>query len=1172
MIQRTCGILLFVTLTSGVIWPQGNVATLNGTILDSSGAVVPGATVMATNVDTGVEAKATSTSTGAYTIPYLPSGTYTLRVVATGFRTTQQQNVILRVGQVQTVNIAMELGAITEQVYVTAEAPALESGTAEVGRYINEHEYRNWPILVDDGQRQIQSFIFRSLPGTTGGEFEGSINGGQQYSHEILIEGMPVGRMDLSGGNNSEMSPSAETISEFKLHTGAINAQYNGGQTAVANFNVKSGTNELHGSAFYYNQNEALRARNYAETSTGAGKSPKRLNNYGYAVGGPVYIPKVYDGRNKMFWFTNFERTTLSELQISGFNTTLPTRDFKQGDFSRLLDPAFTGNPKSGTVIGQDALGRNVVFGQLYNPRTTRLGPDGKPIRDPYPGNIIPKSDWSNVSKNIVETVGIADPAVDKMVRNTGTIGTCCPLFDLYTIAVKADYHINQANHIAGYYNHEYRNRINMDAGNAYLPVPGLPTAFAGNQYTPSRMVRLSLDTTITPTLLNRIAAGYNRFRNSYQSVFVDEDWAGKVGLRNTAPSHFPVMNFGGNQWQGGLTEQIGSGAAGEGFNGSWIVQDDVTKVTGAHTFRFGYEYRKYFMNNRNKNGSGGFNLSPLQTDLPGFSDETGHSFASFLLGAVNSGGRGVSTLYYGFRHPSHGFYALDDWKITPKLTLNLGLRWEVIRPFYELTDRLSMVDLNVPNPAAGNRKGAFVFDRQRFQDTYPWMIGPRMGVAYHVAPKVVIRAGYSLTNMPPIRNNWGFDGFTTGYTGFIPINAGTSPTGFTDDPSYWLDNPFPNLQGSLPNKDPGQQLYSGVSTTAPNSTRLPYVQNYNVTVQYQLPKEMVFEAAYIGNKGTRLRNSYWGQLNVLPASMFSLGDVLRDQVSNHPEYIPFSGFDTSQSVAQALRPYPQYTGVTEEYPYYATSLYNSLQMTLTKHFSGSFGILAAYTWSKALTYDDNALHINWTRGTQDYFNRGLERSTASYSIPHVFRITWLYEPPVGEGKVLDLGKVGNAALGGWRFSAVQEYRSGSPIAIWQSGLNIPAGFGDIRPDSVSANRTLRGAPESLDFFNGTPYLNPAAWAPSPRTPDGVPLRVGTAPRYEPGLRGPHSSSETLRLTRTFPIAERIRFEIGFVASNLLNRHGRELISTDITSPDFGLMRIAGCCARSIQLEGRVAW
>ena len=624
--------------------------------------------------------------------------------------------------------------------------------------------------------------------------------------------------------------------------------------------------------------------------------------------------------------------------------------------------------------------------------------------------------------------------------------------------------------------------------------------------------------------MLNRIAGGYNRFRNSNESVYVDQDWASQIGLQGTSPSHFPTMAFGGNEWQGGTTHQIGSGAAGEGFNGSWIAQDDVTKVSGAHTFRFGYEYRKYFLNTRSKNGSGNFNFSPLQTDLPGFSDETGHSFASFLLGAVNSGGRGVSVLYSGFRNVSHAFYAADDWKITPKLTANLGIRWEVIMPFYEVTDRMSMVDLDMPNPAAGNLPGAFVFDRNRFQNVYPWMIGPRLGIAYQATDKIVVRAGYALTNTPPIRNDWGFDGFTTGYSGSIPINAGTSPTGFTDDPSYWLDNPFPSLQGTLPNTDPGQQLFTGVQTTNPNSTRLPYVQNYNVTIQYELPKQIVFEAAYVGNKGTRLWNSYWKNVNVLPATMLGQGDLLRDRVGNHPEFLPYAGYDTSQSVAQAMRPYPQYTGVAEAYPYYASSLYNSLQVTLTKHFSDSIGFLAAYTWSKALNLRRQRHQLRLDSRNPGLLQPRAERSTASFSIPHIFRMTWLYEPPIGKGKKLDAGKVGNFFIGGWRLSAVQEYRSGYPVAIGQSGLNTPEGFGSIRPDRLTADRTLGGASNELDFFNGTPYLNPAGWAESPRTSDGVPLRVGTAPRYENGLRGPHSSSESARLVKSFPIYESISF------------------------------------------------
>src|SRR6185436_738355 len=270
------------------------------------------------------------------------------------FRTATQENVVLRVAQTQTADIKMEVGAVTEQVLVNAQAEALDTGSAEIGRYITTEEYKSWPVVVGDGQRQIQQFIFDSLPGTTGDTFKGSINGGQEYSHEILIEGMPIGRADLSGGNNNEFSPSAEAIGEFKLQTGAIGAQYNGGQTAVANFTIRSGTNDLHGSGFYYVQNEALNAANLNTTTAGAIKAKYREHNYGYSVGGPIYIPKIYDGRNKTFFFTNLEWDNRNQQQITGLGT-VPSLDFKKGDFSKLLDPSYTGDSRSGTQVGTDA-------------------------------------------------------------------------------------------------------------------------------------------------------------------------------------------------------------------------------------------------------------------------------------------------------------------------------------------------------------------------------------------------------------------------------------------------------------------------------------------------------------------------------------------------------------------------------------------------------------------------------------------------------------------------------------------------------------------------------------------------------------------------------------------------------------------------------------------------
>jgi hypothetical protein len=1162
---------------------QGPVGTLNGTILDQTGGVVPGATVIAVNNATRVESRTTSTSAGAYTLPYLPAGTYTIRVSAPGFRTSTAENVILRVAQDLTLNIQLEVGRVTEAVTVSDQPPLLDTGSAEIGRYISVEEYKSWPILVDDGQPQIQSFIFRSLPGTTGDTFKGSINGGQEYSHEILIEGVPVGRSDLSGGNNNEFSPSAEAVSEFKLQTGAISAQYNGGQTAVANFNIKSGTNSLHGSAFYYNQNEALNARSLYNTTVGNKRNKHREDNYGYSLGGPVYIPKVYDGRNKTFFFTNLERTKENDLRFSGF-ATLPTKAFKNGDFSRLLDPKFTGNQLSGTQVSTcgpggnlpcfDALGHPVIFGQIYDPTTTRLV-NGTLVRDPFPGNIIPQTAWDPVAKNVIQSVGIVDPQFDTMQKNIPRIGTCCPFFKLHIYGFKVDHIITEKHRLSAYYNRSYRDRNNNGASR-FLPIPGPPTSSWQEQITPGHMGRISLSSNLKPSLLNRVAIGYNRFRNENGAPpgTVNQGWASKIGLTNLPGTMFPTFSFSGLVYQGGSIGRMGAGFVDDSANGSLVIEDDLTWIKGAHSFHFGYEYARYFYNDKFLSDAGAFSFSPRSTDLPGFFDTTGHAFASFLVGAVNNAGHGISPLTSAHRQPYHAFYVADDWKVTPKLTANYGLRWEIIPPFYEVTGRMSEVDLNTPNPGANGRLGALVFG-SRFNDTYWREFGPRLGLAYQVNSKLVVRAGYAMTNTPPIANDWGYGGFTFGFNGNVNVVAGTSPTGFVDDPATYLRLPYPSLRGSLPNTDPSQLNYCcQVATVAKDSNRPGYVQNYSLTVQYQLPRQTALEVAFIGNKGTRL----WGAKGVfseydgVPSKLLSMGDVLNDPVSMHPSFMPYPSFPTDLTVGTALRPYPQFFGVEEQFPYNANGNYNSLQVTATRHLTRGLGFLAAYTWSKAIGYVDANGPGAYYATVQDYYNRKLERSVTEFNYPQNFKLTWVYESPVGKGRRFDL-KWANWVVGGWQLAAIHNYYSGDPIAVGESGLLIPDGFGfGIRPDIIAGQRlTVGGAPTNLDVFNGTPYLNPAAFAVSPQTSSGTPLRVGTAPRFQPSVRGAHNMGEIFRMSKKFPFSKRENtfFGIGMTMTNPINRKSRYIGSTDVTDPTFGMM-YAGGGGRTIQLDGRI--
>ncbi len=1173
-----CAVIAFLCLfvVVAAAFGQGAVGTLNGTVLDSAGAVIPGATVVVTNTQTGVESRTTATSAGAYTLPYLPAGTYTLKISHPGFRTAQQDNIALRVAQTLTVNVTLEVGQVTDQVTVTAEAPILDTGSAEIGRYITTEEFKSWPIFISDGQRQLDTFIFSSLPGTVGSGFQGSINGGQAYSHEILIEGIPVGRSDISGGNMSEFSPSAEGVNEFKLQTGAIGAQYNGGQTAVANFAIKSGTNELHGSGFLYLQNEYLNAWNLSAKTTkkpGQKKPKYRENNEGFSLGGPVYIPKLYNGKNKSFFFVDFEKDHYNKLGFNGFST-VEYPAFLKGDFSRLLDPAFTGNANSGKQIGTDAVGNPIIFGQIYNPKTTRTV-NGSVVRDPFPGNKIPESDWDPVAKNIL-ALGLPNATYDRMINNIDRVSDCCPLFDLHTFGIKGDHIVTDKHRLSGYFNYSYRLRQNNSGGSngRYLPVPGPVTSTWKDQYTPGRMVRLSLSSTLTPTIINRLAGGFNRFFNSNgaRADTINKDWADKIGIQNTSPAGFPRFRFSGNSYQGGTIAQIGAGEVYPGANGSYVVTDDLTWIHGRHSVRFGYQFSRYYYNERNPNGSGNYLFTAQATDFPGQLASTGHAFAAFLLGAARSASRDINPLSSGFRQPQHAFYAMDDFKINSKLTINAGLRWEIIPPFYERTNRHSYIDLSAPNPEADNLPGALVFGKNPSR-TYWREFGPRFGFAYQATNKLVVRGGYAMTNTPPIRNDWGYSGFTYGYNGSVPVRAGTSSTGFVDDPAIYLSQRYPDFKGTLPVTDPSSGNFDAYQTTAPDANRPGYTQNWNMTFQYLLPKSTVLEVAYVGNKGTRLwgGQNMFGEMNGLPSSLLAKGDLLNDLVSDHPEYMPYPGFPASDfTVAQALRPYPQYGSVQEAFPYNANSNYNGLQITATKHLTAGIGFLAAYTWSKTIDDVDAAGPAQYQYSFQDYHNRKLERSIAQWNYPQVFKLTWVWETPFGKGRKWDLG-LANYALGGWQLAAIHQYRSGDPLTLYSSGLNVPAGFsGMIRPDILSGQKlTLGPMPSHVDFFNPTPYLNPAAFAPVPQTPDSVPLRVGTAPRVPDNLRGPRVLDEQFRMSKSFPIKERAKVGIGMTMTNPFNRTNRYIGNTTVGDPDFGML-YAGGGGRTLQLDARV--
>jgi hypothetical protein len=1125
--------------------------------------------VVATNVETNVESKSTTTDAGIYVIPYLPNGVYKLRVTAAGFRTAEATQVTLRAAQTLTFDFKLDVDTIAEALTVTA--PVIETGTAEIGHYVSNKEFQTWPIAVGDGQRQIQQFIFSSLPGTTGGTFEGAINGGRNYSHEILIEGMPLGR-NLQGGSNNEMSPPTEAVAEFKFQTGTLGAEYGGAQTAVANFVVKSGTNQFHGSGALYLMDDSWDARPFVAKALNQNTPLRNQQNGAGAIGGPILLPK-FDGRNRSFFFTTFEKTRAREQTSTTFRT-LPTREFQNGDFSRLFDPAYTGDARSGTVIGTDALGRQVRFGQIYDPRTTR-NVGNAVVRDPFPNNQIPRAMWDTVARNTFDQ-GLWDtPELDRLLNNQPILATCCPVFDQNTLAVKYDQVISTAHKMSFYVNREWRERNNSPNGR-YGPPPGKPTNLYQLQKTPSWMIRASENWVISDRLLHRFAFGYNRFGNNNRSVFFNDGWPSKIGLTNQPDTTFPRFNFNSGaailgNWGG--TGIFGSVSRTATFEGSTIVQDDLTFVTGKHSIKTGFEGRFYYLELDSADGTATYNFNSAQTNLPGFDTQTGYAYGSFLLGAVQTSSRPVQIVNNNYYQSNYDFYVQDDYKVSPKLTLNLGVRWQILPGLTEKNGYMTNLDLTLPNSAAGNRPGALVFaDREgekTFMDTYYGQVQPRLGVAYAVSQKMALSAGYSSSNRPALAYADG-ENFVTpnsfGYNATISVTRATRPTPNSQDPVMYLSEPYPGLTGVFPNYDPTQQNNQTVGTVfRGDEARRERYNNYNVTVRRQLPASFSATVAYIGAYGTRLPFmpldlDSGNEINRTPFDALSrYGDLLFSNLSAQPGLgipLPYPGF--TGTVQQALRPYPQFTGIRWQNSFRGKTRYNSLQTTLERHFNRGLALVAAYTLSKT---EDNYL-------TQDASGEEWGLATGGRHFPHFLKLTWIYELPIGPGKAVDVNGVLGQIVGGWTITGIHNYRSGGTLTVSDSRMN-GAGF-PIRPDVVSGVDPIIFDGSHLDIVNGTPYLNPAAFATQPLTAQGIPTRLGTAPVVL-DVRGPMFLSEDLGLMKRFGAGDRA-FEFRVDLVNALNRSGLGGPMTDIANPNFGRIFGIGIGARRLQLSLRATF
>jgi hypothetical protein len=1195
---------LVFLLFSALSFAQGNLGALTGSVLDSSGAVVPGAAITITNVNTGANWSIKSSSAGYYRLP-VPPGTYRVEAQMEGFKKAVAEKITVPVAQVVTIDLALQVGSTAQSVTVTSVAPLLTLSSPEVGNSVSPLEFSTLPLPISDGSRQLMGFIYASLPGTSGDEWAGTINGGQYFTTDILIDGLPMARYDLQG-SISEVTPSADAASEFRVEMSGYSAEFGNTGGGVANFGMKSGSNEFHGTLYEYVTNPVLNATGYNINKLPEGtpwkmKAANRENNFGGALGGPIK-------KNKAFFFFAYEGNRRRSGSPTGYKTvpTLAMRD--NADFSAFL----------GSRIGTDLLGRPVFSNEIYDPTSTRRVAGGL-VRDgfgfdpvtglPIPGsaNVIPQAKWSTVSAKLLPL--FPTPINDHLVNNIEAYSGNPTLYST-KISTKIDEMINDKHKLSAFFTYSYRKRLMARSG-YYLPLPGIPLDQTKIQEIPARIFRLSDDWTISGRTVNHLGFGYNRFGNMNGeppgdvSAYVPS----KLGITGVLDAGgLPAFSLSA---KGNLLRNWGRYGSPEWrAEESFILADTLTHVRGKHSFKFGAEVIRYRMND-NYMGSvaGSFSFNEQETGIPGsLRKKTGFPFASFIVGAVDGGSRAVDTTTPGWRQFLWTVFAQDDWRISSKLTLNYGLRWDIPTPPTEVYNRMSSFDQTLPNPGADNVLGAMAFlgncstctKTNSFGKTYYREFGPRLGFAYSPAQKLVIRGGYGISYSPPIMN--GFPGADIGFNSSVNFgNTSLYPRPFNNNPAVpaiymsplqgaalpaGVQVGVPPFLGSLPDRSPGGQNYQGVGMWT-HSIAQPYVQNWNFGFQYMLPGQVMLEADYVGTKGTHLMDKDLGRYyNSAPSKFKALGDTLdmtwddamADPVASAQlaglgvTQKPFPSFDGGNTVSQAILRYAQFGSIINNFPNFGSSTYNALQATVRKRAGHGLNFIASYTWSKTLSNTDAALYgySGYYYTGQNYYNPKGEKSIASFDYRHFLKLTWIYDLPFGKGKRW-LGSAGkwDYLVGGWRITAIQQYRSGNPLQAYDTNLGSGIGAGTTRLDIISGVNPLVPFKGPLDPDNGTQYFNPAAFADPPLSDSGsYALQPGTAPRIL-NVRGPSFQNEDFGLLKDMKLTERYKLLFRADFFNVFNRTGLGDPTADFADSMFGKISDVAHGPRNIMLSLR---
>jgi hypothetical protein len=1119
-LRSFCLLSLFALLSGTLLFGQRDLGTVTGTVTDPQGGAVPNATVTLVEDATGLSYQVTTGGDGTYTRPLLKPGTYTVTVQSTGFQRAEQKGVIVIAGDRVGVNIVMQVGDVNQTVEVSAAAPLLQTESSTQGADLNSTQMSQLPL---GGQRTF-SFLARLSPGvlppepgardSLGGGF--SANGVRSTgSNNFLLNGVDnnVNVIDFINQTSFVINPSVEAIGEMRILTNGYNAEYGRAAGGVLDVHLKSGTNEIHGVAFEILQNEKLNANRWENNQAGTGRVPFKQNQFGGALGGPII-------KNRLFLFGNYQGTriataggTVANLGYGGFYT-IPSLAMRQGDFSQLL---------GGSVGTDPATGVNVVQNQIFDPRSTAcLSACGTSsavyTRTPFPNNVIPVSLLDPASVRIASLYPAPNQPMAPGNYPQNNFFTATP-GGLNTDQgdARVDYRINDNNSLFG----------SVSWADTYKtstpPFQGILDGgiFNGSSETDlGRNGQLGYTRVWTPAIISETRVGYSRLVTSRTQANANVNAFAQAGIGGYNPTGSTAQNGGLPQiyfnttTSNGRYSQIGANdwLPTQEYSNVWDFIQNVAITTGSHSLKFGAEFRPIkFPFFQVPFPHGEMNFARTETSFPSnardvggqngtFTTDTGDEMASFLLGSINNG-QISSTNFISSIKNAWAFYAQDDWKVSPTLTLNLGVRYEIFSPIGERFGRQSnfvydSLTLQIPSgkdqntPLPPNFSAPFTDPNTgvTFPALFPnvavcrgcvdkWLIptdhtnvGPRVGLAWSVRPTTVLRAAYGIFYSG--EENQGGNPNRGESTPFNSSPQMQRPSGV----STFAPNPF--FAGGLATGGVSTGYPLNVLTTLPVTSlqfrsvaqnfRNPMVQKWNFTVQHQLPGQMGLELGYQGNKQSH--------------------SLLQ------PDFNACRNFGTlDPSInCNSLRRYPNIGSIsgTATFGY---GNYHALTAQLTKRMSAGLQFIGAYTWGHAFANSGTTLSSSTGYYTRDLTDFSKNYSNASWDIRHNFTLGLNYDLPFGRGRQFGSNWSGplNLIAGGWQANALASFRTGNPYTIRATGCQGVFQGGcspDVVPHVNPDQEPARGRNPS-QWFNTANFR-----APSPLTQGSLGLQTNTAP------------------------------------------------------------------------------